>query len=88
LKKPVSAFRAEKMWSPLPRIQRCVKTLRHSPCDYIPNAAVTLMTCGVSLLSSKNIGFCFYYIAVHGHSDTLPVVKATEAALGVSSHGV
>jgi hypothetical protein len=29
------------MWSPLPKTQRRVKTLRHSPCDDIRNAAMT-----------------------------------------------
>jgi hypothetical protein len=35
--------------------------LRHSPCDDTPNAAmVAVTTCGVSLLSSKNVDFCFH----------------------------
>ncbi len=55
LKKPVLAFRAKKcgvflMWSPLPKTQRRIKTLRHSPCNDTPNAAiVAVTTCGVSL---------------------------------------
>jgi hypothetical protein len=49
------------MWSPQPKTQRRVKTLRYSPCNDTPNAAtVTVTTCGVSLLSSKNIFVCFH----------------------------
>ena len=78
------------MWSPLPQIQRNIKTLRHSPCDDTPNAAnIAVTTCGVLLLCSKNIVFCFHvHIAVHGRSDPLPVFTATVVALGVSSHGL
>ncbi len=43
------------------KTQRHVKMLCHSPSDDTPNAAtVAVMTCGVSLLSSKNIVFCFH----------------------------
>ncbi len=53
------------MWSPLPKTQRRIKTLRHSPCDNTPNAAtIDLTTCGVSLLSSNNIDF--YFHTAHG----------------------
>ncbi len=78
------------MWSPLPKTQRRVKTLRHIPCDDTPNSAtIAVMTCGVSLISSKNIFFVsILHILVHGRSDTLAVVSATVVALGVSSHGL
>jgi hypothetical protein len=78
------------MWSLLPKTQKRHKTLGHSPCDDSPNAAiVAVTTSGVSQLSSKNIVFCFIlHIVVHGHSDTLPVVTATVAALRVSSQVV
>jgi hypothetical protein len=78
------------MWSPLPKTQRRVNPLCHSPCDNTPNAAtVDVTTCGVSLLSSKKLFFVsMLRIAVHGCSDTLPAVTAKVAALGVSSHGL
>jgi hypothetical protein len=78
------------MWSPLPKTQRRIKMLCHSPCKDTPYAAnVAVTTCGVSLLSSKNIVFVSTnHIAIHGRSNTLPVVTATVAALGVSSLGL
>jgi hypothetical protein len=78
------------MWSPLPKTQRRVKTLRLSPCDDTPNATpVAVTTYGVSLINSKNIFFVsILHFGVHGCSDTLPVVTATVAALGASSHGL
>jgi hypothetical protein len=46
---------------PLPKTQWRVKTLCHSPCDDTPKAATIIVTtCGVLLLSSKNIVFCFH----------------------------
>ncbi len=52
-----------------------------------PTVAVT--TCGVSLLSCKNIFFgSILHLAVHGRSDTLPAVTSTVAAVGLSSHGL
>jgi hypothetical protein len=72
------------MRSPLPKTQRRVKTLRH-PCNRTPNAAiVAVTTCGVSQLWAKNIGFCFHT----PYCDTLPVVPAAVAALGVSLQGL
>ncbi len=60
------------MWSPLPKTQRRIKTLRHSPCDDTPYAAtatVAVRTCGLWLLGSKNIFFVsILHIAVHGRS--------------------
>ncbi len=68
LKKQVSTFRAKKVWSLFlcgVRYQKLRGALRHAlhrrPCDDTPNAAtVTVTTCGVLLLSSKNIIFCFH----------------------------
>jgi hypothetical protein len=57
--------------------------LRHSPCNDTPHAATVAVTaCGVSLLSYKKILFfvSILHIAVHGHSETLPVVTATVPA--------
>jgi hypothetical protein len=74
------------MWSPLPKSQRRIKTLRHSPCGdtpIAPTAAVT--TDGVSLLVPK-ILFLFPYSTLR-RCDTLPVVTATVEALGVPSQG-
>jgi hypothetical protein len=61
---------------------------RHRPCDGTPIAAtISLATGRVTLLSSKNIIFIFIlHSAVHGDSETLPVVTAPMAALGVPSH--
>jgi hypothetical protein len=57
LEKPVSVFMAKKvwsllMWSPLPKTQRHVKTLRHSPCDNTPNAAI---------VATKFQKYCFLF---------------------------
>ncbi len=58
-------------------------TLRYSPCDDTPTAAtIAVTTGGVSLLICKNIFFFILLLAIHGHSDTPPVVTATLAAVG------
>jgi len=78
------------MWSPLPKAQRHIMPLRYSPYDDTPTAAtVAVTTCGVSLLSCKNIFFgSILHLAVHCFSNTLPVVTAMVAVVGLSSHGL
>ncbi len=78
------------MWSPLPKTQRRIKLLCQSPCDDTPNAAtIAVTTCGVLLVSSKILVFVsILHIVVNSHSNTLPIVTATVAALGVLSHGL
>ncbi len=78
------------IWIPLPKTQRRVKTLRHRLHGDTPTAAtVAVTTSRVALLSCKNIFFgSILHLAVHGRSETLPVVTVTVAALGVSSHGL
>jgi hypothetical protein len=68
------------MWSALPNTQRRVKTLRYSLCDDRWSIAPNL----------KKIFFfvSVLHLAVHGRSNTPPVVTATLAAVGVSSHGL
>jgi hypothetical protein len=62
------------MWIPLPKTQRRVETLRHSPCNDTPNAAtVAVSACGASPLSSKNIFVCFH----NPHSGTWPYRYST-----------
>ncbi len=68
LKKPISAFRAKKGGvffdvESLPKTQSRVMALRYSQYDDTPTAAtVAVTTCGISLLSWKNI---FYAPEVH-----------------------
>jgi hypothetical protein len=65
------------MWSALPKTQRRVVTLRYSPCDNTPSAAmVALMTGEVFILICKNIFFVsILLLAVHCRSDTPPVIS-------------
>jgi hypothetical protein len=74
------------MWISLQKTQRRVMTLRHSPLNDTPNAATVAVTaCGVPKIF---LFVSILHIAVHGRSDTLPVVTATVAAWGVSLHGL
>jgi hypothetical protein len=79
------------MWSVLPKTQKRVKTLRYSPCDDdTPTAAtvtIAVKSDGVSLLIFK---VAVLYLVVHGSESnaTPPVVTATVADVGVSSHGL
>jgi hypothetical protein len=74
------------------KTKRRVKTLRYSPCDDdTPTAATVTIAAvksdGVSLLIFK---VAVLYLVVHGSESnaTPPVVTATVADVGVSSHGL
>ncbi len=67
------------MWAALPKTQRCVKTLCYCPCDDTPTAATVLVvvTTGGVQYCFDNFFFCsILHLAVHGRSDTPPVVSS------------
>jgi hypothetical protein len=76
------------VWIPLVKTQGRVKTLLYSPCDDTPIAATVAVSTGRLSLQKIFFFVSILHIAVHGRSDTLSVVTATVAALGVSSHGL
>jgi hypothetical protein len=66
------------MWSALPEIQRHIVTLRYSPSYNTPPAATVAVTTGGGATNLQKYSFWF---AIHGRSNTPPVVTATVAAV-------